>query len=125
MSEVFRVCPNCGGDVALSARHCGACGYNTQEGYALDQRNSLPAMVAKVGLPVALGLAGLALRAGLRLLRNQLPTLAENARPSRPPAQTRRSGGGRSVHIRSKWAVGDSSGVWQRGEEERIIEIDE
>ena len=67
MSEVFRVCPNCGEDVAMAARHCSECGYNTQDGYPLERRNNLPAMVARVGLPVAAGLTGLVLRAGWQL----------------------------------------------------------
>ncbi len=128
MSEVFRVCPNCGQDVAMTARHCGECGYNTQGGYPLEGRNNLPAVVAKVGLPVAAGLAGLALRAGLQLLQKQLPALASNAlsrNAPRPPAQPRKGRGSRFIHIRSKWSVGDRSGVWQSGEEEHTIEIDD
>lgn len=128
MSEVFRVCPNCGQDVAVTARHCGECGYNTQGGYPLEGRNNLPAVVAKVGLPVAAGLAGLALRAGLQLLQKQLPALAANAlnrSASRPPAQPRRGRDSRVIHIRSKWAVGDQNGVWRSGEEEHTIEIDD
>ena len=112
MSEVFRVCPNCGQNVAMAARHCGECGYNTQGGYPLEGRNNLPAVVAKVGLPVAAGLAGLALRAGLQLLQKQLPTLAANAlsRSAPRPAQPRRGRGSRFIHIRSKWSVGDRNG---------------
>lgn len=128
MSEVFRVCPNCGQDVAVTARHCGECGYDAQGGYPLEGRNNLPAVVAKVGLPVAAGLAGLALRAGLQLLQKQLPALAANAlnrSAARPPAQPRRGRGSRFIHIRSKWAVGDRNGVWQSGEEEHTIEIDD
>jgi hypothetical protein len=128
MSEVFRVCPNCGQDVAVTARHCGECGYNTQGGYPLEGRNNLPAVVAKVGLPVAAGLAGLALRAGMQLLQKQLPVLANNAlnrSAPRPPAPSRKGRGSRFIHIRSKWAVGDRNGVWQSGEEEHTIEIDE
>ena len=64
MSEVFRVCPNCGQNVAMAARHCGECGYNVEGGYPLESRSNLPAVVAKVGLPVAAGLASFALRAG-------------------------------------------------------------
>ncbi len=128
MSEVFRICPNCGQNVAMAARHCGECGYNAQGGYPLESRNTLPEVVAKVGLPVAAGLAGLALRAGLQLLQKQLPALASNAlsrSAPRPPAQSRRGRSSRSIHIRSKWAVGDRNGVWRSGEEERTIEIDD
>jgi len=128
MSEVFRVCPNCGQNVAMAARHCGECGYNAQGGYPLESRSTLPEVVAKVGLPVAAGLAGLPLRAGLQLLQKQLPALASNAlsrNASRPPAQSRRGRGSRFIHIRSKWSVGDRSGVWRSGEEEHTIEIDD
>ena len=128
MSEVFRVCPNCGQDVAMAARHCSECGYNTQDGYPLERRNNLPAVVAKVGLPVAAGLTGLVLRAGWQLLRKQLPALAANAlsqRAPRSPAQPRKRRGARFIHIRSKWAVGDRDGVWQSGEEEHTIEVDD
>ena len=128
MSEVFRVCPNCGKDVAMTARHCGECGYNAQGGYPLESRNNLPAMVAKVGLPVAAGLTGLALRAGLQLLQKQLPALASNAlnrSAPRPATQPRRGRGSRFIHIRSKWSVGDRNGVWRSGEEEHTIEVDD
>ena len=128
MSEVFRVCPNCGQNVAMAARHCGECGYNVEGGYPLESRDTLPEVVAKVGLPVAAGLAGLALRAGLQLLQKQLPELASNAlsrNASRPPAQSRKGRSSRFIHIRSKWAVGDRSGVWRSGEEEHTIEIDD
>lgn len=128
MSEVYRVCPGCGQDVAMAARHCSACGYNTEDGYPLERRNNLPEVVTKVGLPVAVGLAGLALRAGLLLLQNQLPALASNAlnrSAPRQPAQPRQKRGGRVIHIRSKWAVGDRNGVWRSGEEEHTIEVDE
>ena len=128
MSEVFRVCPNCGQNVAMAARHCGECGYNVQDGYPLESRNTLPAVVAKVGLPVAAGLASFALRAGWKLLQKQLPELASNAlsrNATRPPAPSRRGRGNRVIHIRSKWAVGDRNGVWRSGEEEHTIEIDD
>ena len=112
----------------MAARHCSECGYNTQDGYPLERRNNLPAMVAKVGLPVAAGLTGLVLRAGWQLLQKQLPTLTANAlnrSASRPPTRPRTGRGSRFIHIRSKWAVGDRSGVWQTGEEEHTIEIDD
>ena len=128
MSEVFRVCPNCGEDVAMAARHCSQCGYNAQDGYSLERRNALPEVVAKVGLPVAAGLTGLALRAGWQLLRKQLPTLAADAlsrNAPRPPAQPRGGRSGRFIRIRSKWAVGDRDGVWRSGEEEHVIEVDD
>ncbi|MCY3707315.1 MAG: hypothetical protein OXG26_00375, partial [Caldilineaceae bacterium] len=118
MSEVFRVCPNCGQNVAMAARHCGECGYNVEGGYPLESRNTLPEVVAKVGLPVAAGLASFALRAGWKLLQKQLPALASNAlsrNASRPPAQSRKGRSSRFIHIRSKWAVGDRSGVTARG----------
>ena len=72
---------------------------------------------------------GLALRAGLQLLQNQLPALASNAL-NRGAARQRRpnpakDGAGAFIHIRSKWAVGDRNGVWRSGEEEHTIEVDD
>ena len=134
MSEVFRVCPKCGKNVAIDSRHCGICGYDTQDGYPLERRN-LPVEVAKVALPVVAGLTGLALRAGWHILRKQLPALAANAvneitaapPPQKPVSKStaQHRTRGRVIRIRSKWAVGDRNGVWKSGEEEHIIEVNE
>ena len=135
MSEVFRVCPSCQENVSVEARHCAACGYDTQGGYALERRN-LPAAIGRAALPVAAGLASVAIRAGWRALRRKLPALAANAAlqqpiqqtPTKPQVASEEVASTRPrqvIRIRSKWAVGDHKGVWHTGEEEHIIEIDE
>lgn len=134
MSDVSRVCAQCGGKVAIDSRFCGGCGYDTAGGLPVAQRN-VPAQIATVALPVAASLAGWAVRAGWKLLRARLEEMAKNPpapatqRPapvsrSAPPAET----GGRTkrtVRIRSTWAVGDGKGVWRQGAEEHIIDIEE
>ncbi|GIV79828.1 zinc ribbon domain-containing protein [Litorilinea aerophila] len=139
MSNVRRICPQCGQDSSLDARFCVRCGYDHEA--ALPARgNSLPAVVGRAALPVLAGVTSLALRAGWRLLLRKLnqrvsaplsPQGAEasstqvpaRARPMPPqPAEPRRR---RVIHIRSTWAVGDAQGVWRQGSAEHTIEIEE
>lgn len=132
MSEVNRICPQCGGSVSLQSRYCGVCGYDSSSGLPV-QRNTLPATVGKAALPVVAGLAGLALRTGWKLLQGRLAQLAvrppevplravdttpaQSIQPARSPRRT--------IRIRSSWAVGDANGVWRQGQEEHVIEIDD
>lgn len=132
MSEVFRICPECGGSVALSQKHCGACGYDGSSGQPLARR-SLPATVVQAALPVVAGLTTLALRSGWRFVRKQLeartmsgaeesPAPVVKAQPATAPP---RRVSGRRIHIRSSWVVGDAAGNWQKGHAEHTIEIDD
>jgi len=135
MSDVSRVCSQCGGKVALDSQFCGRCGYDTTAGLPVAQRN-LPAKIATAALPVAAGLAGWAVRAGWKLLRARLDEMAQNppavtsqrpapaARHSAPP-QPESGRPKRTIRIRSTWAVGDGRGVWRQGTEEHIIDIEE
>lgn len=138
MSNVHRICPACGKDTPLEARHCPHCGHDTQAGLPVQAGSHLPMVVGKAALPVLVGVGTLAARVAWRLLRGRLAMLVTQApapvqshtmsRPQPParvtPAEvaprTRRS-----IHIRSSWAVGDARGVWQQGATEHIIEIDE
>lgn len=134
MSDVTRVCSQCGGKVALDSRFCGRCGYDTSAGLPVQQRN-LPAQIATAALPVAAGLAGWAVRAGWKLLRARLEEMAKNPpavvsprqqpapRPTAPPQESSRPR--RTIRIRSTWAVGDGKGVWRQGAEEHIIDIED
>lgn len=134
MSDVSRVCSQCGGKVALDSRFCGHCGYDTSAGLPVQQRN-LPAQIATAALPVAAGLAGWAVRAGWKLLRARLEEMAQNppavvpprqqpaTRAAAPPQESSRPR--RTIRIRSTWAVGDGKGVWRQGAEEHIIDIEE
>jgi len=136
MSDVSRVCAQCGGKVALDSRFCGGCGYDTAAGLPVAQRSNVPAQIASVALPVAASLAGWAVRAGWKLLRSRLEEMAQNPpalaaqRPapvprSTAPAPEKDGRAKRTIHIRSTWAVGDAKGVWRQEAEEHIIDIEE
>lgn len=142
MTEVYRICPKCGANVARNARHCSGCGFDMDTG-SIVERNSLPATVGKAALPVLAGLAGLVVRAGWKLLRNQLAEMANQQTldatvrssqptrspqtPKQPPASRSSSSSQqrRTIRIRSSWAIGDANGVWRQGTEEHIIEFDD
>ncbi len=124
--QVHRVCPQCGGNVALDARYCPHCGVDTRAGLPME-RSALPAHLGRAALPVAAGLAGFVLRAGWHLLRRRLFRLGEQAgSPSRGPVPTPLARQGRRVlRIRTWWAVGDANGLWRQGRTEHIIELEE
>lgn len=132
MSEITRICAQCGKQGALDARFCPHCGYDTQAGLPAPQSNSLPMVIGKAALPILAGVASLAVRAGWKLLKERLlqppsqstRTVAQPLapRPTAPPAPRQAR---RTIHIRSAWAVGDANGVWRRGSSEHTIEIDE
>lgn len=142
MSEVQRICVQCGQANPMEARFCARCGYDSQ-GALPAQRSGLPAVVGRAALPVLAGVAGLALRAGWRLLQSRLahglasqatatvtpaPKVDSPAPNNRaiaksegaPPARPRRT-----IRIRSTWAMGDANGVWRQGASEHIIELDD
>ena len=127
MSDVSKICPHCGGSNALDTRYCAHCGYDTQSALPAVQYN-LPVVLGKAAVPVLAGAVGLAVSIGWKLLQG---VLNQTARPPinvarrestaiQPAAQTPR----RTIHIRTAWAIGDSSGNWRRGESEQTIEID-
>lgn len=141
MSQVHRVCPDCSKNMSLDARHCPACGYDTQAGLPAPSRN-LPATFTRAALPVLAGAATFALRAGWRLLQSRLaqqaaqraidvvipqtpraaPAAETQIQATQPPPATHPR---RTIRIRSSWAVGDANGVWQQGTSEHTIEIDD
>ncbi len=138
MSEVYRICPNCGGNTPINAQHCPACGQDTISGQMPIQRQNLPVAVGKAMLPVAVSVAGFALRAGWKLLQSRLAqdaakaaiqTVTQRAQPPAPRPQSTPVAADqspkRTVRIRSSWAVGDGRGNWQQGQEEHVIEFDE
>ena len=127
MSEVSKICPQCGGSNGLDSRHCAHCGYDTQAALPMIPAN-LPIVLGKAAVPVLAGVAGLALSVGWKLLQG---VLNQTARPPlkvartettaiQPAASTPR----RTITIRTSWAIGDSSGAWRRGESEQTIEFD-
>ncbi len=136
MSNVQRVCVQCGEGNPVESRYCARCGFDSQATLPVP-RSSLPEVIGRAALPVLVGAASLAVRAGWKLLQSRL------AQASRPPvptvqqpispqpiipiprseiSQPRRAK--RSIHIRSSWAVNNGNG-WQQGNSEHHIEIDE
>jgi hypothetical protein len=129
MSNVSRICPQCGHGNAMDTRYCAQCGYDSQSTLPAPQQANLPAVIGKAAVPVLVGAASLALSAGLKLLQNAL---------SKPPTAQQpiqvRSGqskgevakrGRMTITIRTSWAVGDSSGKWEKGQAEQTIELGE
>ena len=127
MSDVSKICPQCGSSNTLDARYCARCGCDTQSSLPALQ-NNLPLVLSKAAVPVLAGAVGLAASIGWKLLQG---LLNQTARPPinvarsestaiQPAAQTPR----RTIHIRTAWAIGDSSGNWRRGESEQTIEFD-
>lgn len=137
MSTIHRICPICGKDTPLDARHCPHCGHDTQSDLPVPQGASLPMVVGKAALPVLVGVGTLAVRMVWKLLRDRwtLPVAnvavdavtktAPFSSPARidQPSQPVRSQ--RTIRIRSSWAVGDANGVLRQGQVEHVIEIDE
>lgn len=132
MSEITRICAQCGKPSALDAQFCPHCGYDMQAGLPAPQSTSLPMVIGKAALPILAGVASLAVRAGWKLLKARLlQPPAQPTRPvaqplaPRPPATPAARSARRTIHVRSAWAVGDANGVWRRGSSEHTIEIDE
>lgn len=130
MSEVTRICAQCGKSGPLEARYCPHCGQDSESNAPVVHERNLPAVISRAALPLLAGAASLAVRAALRFLQHQLeqsvakpaPTTVVTRAQPEPPAQRRAR---RVIHVRSSWAVGDANGVWRRGSSEQTIEIDE
>ena len=84
MSDVSKICPQCGGGNALDSRHCAHCGYDTQAALPMIPAN-LPVVLSKAAVPVLAGVAGLALSVGWKLLTG---VLNQTARPPLKVART-------------------------------------
>lgn len=143
MSEIQRICVECGAPTPLSARYCGACGYDFEGELPVPQSVNLPAVIGKAALPVLLAAGSVALRMGWRIMQSRwAQAAAEKAvtaalTPGRAPAkaapiQKATPGehppaprGRRTITIRSSWAVGDANGVWRQGVSEQRIDLDE
>lgn len=70
MSEVRRICAHCGEAVALDGRYCAHCGYDFETSLPAQNTN-LPVALGRAALPMLVGAAGLALRAGWKLAQSQ------------------------------------------------------
>lgn len=131
MSEIQRICVECGYANPLESRYCARCGNDSQSALPV-QRTSLPAVISRAALPVLVGAASLAVRVGWRLIQQRMAQGAQSqpiqvmpraAAPSSAPSPAPRSR--RTIHIRSTWATGDASGIWRQGSSEHVIEIEE
>lgn len=134
MSEIQRICVQCGYANPLESRYCARCGHDSQ-GALPALRPSLPVVIGKAALPVLVGAASVALRMGWKLLQQRAAQAARVQPPSQPlqvmprsvaaPAPSPAARARRTIHIRSTWATGDANGVWRQGSSEHFIEIEE
>lgn len=131
MSNVTRICPHCGFGNGMENRYCAQCGGDTQGSLPMTQGANLPAVIGKAALPVLVGAASLALSAGWKLLQHALSKPAAQSQAQSPaPIQIKSpplvpTRGRMTVTIRTSWAVGDSSGRWEKGQSEQTIEFGE
>ena len=132
MSNVTRICPQCGHGNGMEDRYCAECGADTQASLPTTQGTNLPAVIGRAALPVLVGAASLALSAGWKLLQGALSRSAAQETQIQPqtpievksaPLAPRRAR--MTVTIRTSWAVGDSNGRWERGQSEQTIEFGE
>lgn len=115
-----RICPHCGTANDTRATFCGACATQMASTSTalvpVRQASKLPALSqgekATLG-SVALGLAAVALRVGVKLIQQA------SARPAAPAAPPAASG---NLRIRRRWVVGDRFGPQRWGEEEIEVE---
>lgn len=139
MSEVQRICPECGEPGPLTARYCPHCGADSQAALPAP-RATLPAVLTKAALPLLAGAASLALRAGWKLLQSRMAASAtanvtehaiqslRSARIHQAPTRSEQAPAPRprrTIRIRSAWAVTDGNGVQRSGVSEHQIELDD
>ena len=110
----------------MEARYRPPGGPNPQARLPPPQGTNPPAVIGKAAVPVLVGAASLALSAGWKLLQGVLTRPA-----AQPPSVQAKSAplvparGRMSITIRTSWAVGDSSGRWEKGQSEQTIEFGE
>jgi hypothetical protein len=133
MSEIMRICAQCGKSSPLEARYCPHCGFDAETGVvgAMEKRQ-LPVAITRAALPVLAGAASLVLRAAWKLWQRQLTNAALRTTSSTPQRQsiTRSTSEPlqrprRTIRIRSSWAVGDSHGILRQGSSDHTIEIED
>lgn len=125
MTELSRICPQCGKSFPLEARHCSHCGYDMDATLPAVQ-NTLPALVGQAAVPILAGAASLAISMGWKLVQGMLN---RPAKPANQPLQVRRAAPVQAqsrmkIRITTSWVVGDSSGAWREGRSEQTIEIE-
>jgi hypothetical protein len=132
MSNVQRICVQCGEGNPVEARYCARCGYDSQAALPAPRAN-LPAVIGQAALPILVGAAGLVVRAGWKLLKNRLaqppvPSVINVPSPAAPqprPESALSHRAKRTIRIRSAWAVNQGDGVWRQGTSDQTIEFDD
>ena len=139
MNEVQRICSQCSEPGPLAARYCPHCGNDSQAALPAPQSN-LPLALGKAALPIFVGAASLALRAGWKWLQSRMAArvtgaLTEKAveslranrlpQPPMPTQQPLQPKPRHTIRIRSAWAITDATGAQRSGVSEHQIEIDE
>jgi hypothetical protein len=89
-------------------------------------------VIGRAALPVLVGAASLAVRAGWKLLQSRLAQAPAAPAPKtqqpivvpQPRTEIAPHRAKRTIHIRSSWAV-NNGGVWQQGSSEHTIELDD
>lgn len=131
MAEVNRICPACGKNSPLEARYCPHCGHDASTGVPMTTGSNLPATITKAALPVLATAGTLALRMMWRMLRQQFltpvsnVTATTNAVPQRTQSEQPVRRSGKSIRIRTAWAVGDANGIQRQGYSDQQIDYDE
>jgi hypothetical protein len=124
MSSVSRICPHCNEPYPVEATVCPHCGRPAEAAVSPPAHRQVSALIARAAVPVALGIVGIAARAGLALARRALARALSPA-PADLPAE--RPGHPHvTVRVWQRREVGDDSGRraweeiharWEIGEE--------
>lgn len=125
MSDVERICPECGAANAVDVHFCGACAAPLSSRALARRESTLPAKIEPKNAALAVGATGVAavaLRVGTVLVKQVAKTLLDRERDDEPAPLAEREPEGRPVmHIKRSWAIGDSTGVRQWGSEDITI----
>ncbi|MCD6289795.1 MAG: zinc ribbon domain-containing protein [Anaerolineae bacterium] len=98
MPTIERICPNCGAPYPATEDVCPHCGWPADAAPIEPARPRLPALAARAAVPVALGVATIAARAGFAVLRKlveralapvERQPASISAAPSQPPRRPR------------------------------------
>ena len=125
MSDIERICPECGAANAVDVHFCGACAAPLSSTALARRQSALPTTFEPKDAALAVGATGLAavaLRVGTVLVKQVAQMLADRRDDPAPAPLAEREPRRRPVmRIRRSWAIGDSSGLRQWGNEDITI----